>query len=451
MRRHGRDQGTRINRREFARLAALGAFGLSASRWLPALAAQAAANPERKRACILLWMSGGPTQTDTFDMKPEHANGGKFKPIETSIPGISISEHLPKLAKMMEHVVPIRSVTSKEGDHSRATYNVRTGYKSEGPVNYPTLGSFLSKELANPNSELPDYVSVGPYKFLSPAAYSPGFLGPKHAALVVGNQNGPAPGRYDDTSLRVRNLDLPAGVDLEQADARLNLLSGLETDFAATRPGVVAESHRSAYAQAVKMMRSSAINAFKLEDEVDALRDAYGRNQFGQGCLLARRLVERGVPFVEVALNGVAGNQALGWDTHTNNFDSVQKLCEVLDPGWATLLTDLKDRGLLDTTLVVWMGEFGRTPKINNNGGRDHFPAAWTTVLGGGGIKGGQVLGRTSADGEKVEERPVSIPDIIATICTAVGVDPLEQNISNVGRPIRLADPEGKPIAEILS
>jgi uncharacterized protein (DUF1501 family) len=161
--------------------------------------------------------------------------------------------------------------------------------------------------------------------------------------------------------------------------------------------------------------------------------------------------VERGVPFVEVALSRAEEATGVSWDTHGQNFASVQKLCGVLDPAWATLIEDLQARGLLDTTLVVWMGEFGRTPKINNNAGRDHFPAAWTTVLGGGGIKGGQVIGRTSADGNSVEERPVAVPDLMATICKALGIDPSKQNLSDVGRPIRIADPSARPITEALA
>ena len=181
------------------------------------------------------------------------------------------------------------------------------------------------------------------------------------------------------------------------------------------------------------------------------LRDAYGRNLFGQGCLLARRLVERGVPFVEVTLAGVNGSNAFGWDTHNQNFEAVKRLSGVLDPAWGTLMEDLKQRGLLDSTLIVWMGEFGRTPKINNQQGRDHFPGAWSTVLAGGGIKGGQAYGKTSADGNKVETRPTSVGDFLATICQALGIDPLKQNNSNVGRPIRIAEPTAKPIKEIVA
>jgi uncharacterized protein (DUF1501 family) len=198
-------------------------------------------------------------------------------------------------------------------------------------------------------------------------------------------------------------------------------------------------------------MRSAGARAFNLDEEPAALRAKYGRNRFGQGCLLARRLVERGVPFVEVTLSDLDATTANGWDTHIQNFAAVKTLSEALDSGWATLMDDLRSRGLLETTLVVWMGEFGRTPTINFTGGRDHYPNAWTTVLGGGGIRGGQVIGRTSADGTNVEDRPVSVPDFLSTICLALGIDPKSQNISNVGRPIRIADVSAKPIKEALA
>ncbi len=170
-----------------------------------------------------------------------------------------------------------------------------------------------------------------------------------------------------------------------------------------------------------------------------------------RAALLARRLVEQGVPFVEVTLGGINGMGAFGWDTHAQNFDNVRRLSDVLDPAWATLMEDLKDRGLLDSTLIVWMGEFGRTPKINPAKGRDHWPNAWTTVLAGGGIKGGQAIGKTSADGDAIEERPVTVPDFMATICKALGIDPEKQNNSNVGRPIRIADKIAQPIKEVLA
>ncbi|TWU13360.1 hypothetical protein CA54_21950 [Symmachiella macrocystis] len=442
-----------LSRRDWLRLSALGALGGSLSGWLPALAAETANSPQRKRSCILLWMSGGPSQIDTFDLKPDHENGGKFKPIDTAAPGVQISEHLPQMAQVMQHVAPIRSMTTKEGDHSRGTYLMRTGRPPSGPVQYPTLGSFLSKELSAAEAELPDFVSIAPYRILNAAAYSPGFLGSRHAPLIVGDSQAAPQGDGDryEQSLKVKNLDLPGGVDLAQADARLAILKEFEADHISRRPSDFASSHQSAYHQAVRMMRSAAVKAFSLDDEPAKLRDAYGRNQFGQGCLLARRLIEREVPFVEVSLNNVAGSAGLGWDSHRNNFPAVQGLCDVLDPAWATLISDLKDRGLLESTLIVWMGEFGRTPKINRGSGRDHFPAAWTTVLSGGGIQGGQVVGATSADGMHIQDHPVPVRDLMATICRALGIDPQKQNMSNVGRPIRLTDPNAVAIKEILA
>ena len=251
-------------------------------------------------------------------------------------------------------------------------------------------------------------------------------------------------------SLQVRNLSARDGLADDQNEARLNLLNALEDDFQSARPDLTVTSHRNAYEQAVRMMRGSASKAFDLEEEPTELRGKYGNSQFGQGCLLARRLVERGVPFVEVTLSGVPGQPVLGWDTHQNNFDGVKSLCEVLDPAWSTLIDDLKDRGLLDSTLIVWMGEFGRTPKINDNNGRDHFPAAWSTVLCGGGVRGGQVIGKSSDDGTTVADRPINTPNLIATVCRAVGLDPETQNMSNVGRPIPLADHGAEAIEDVL-
>ena len=407
----------------------------------------------RTRSCILLWMSGGPSQLDTFDPKPEHENGGEFKPIDTAVPGIQVCEHLPQVAQQMQDLAIIRSMSTKEGDHTRATYLARTGYLPQGPIRYPTMGSLFSKELGSHDAELPNFVSIAPNRFVSPGAYGPGFLGPAYAPLIVGNSSlSPGAAMQQDDALRVRNIDLPEGVDERQLDDRLGLLETLETGFQASRPDVTVESHRLAYDKAVRMMRSQAVGAFTLDEEPDALRDAYGRNPFGQGCLLARRLIERGVPFVEVSLNSAAGAGGLGWDTHADNFNGVKALCETLDPAWGTLMSDLKQRGLLDSTLVVWMGEFGRTPQIaEDRTGRDHFPAAWSSVVGGGGIRGGQVIGKTSADGMTVEDRRVGTGDLLATICLALGLDVEKQNISNVGRPIRLADPEATPITDVLT
>jgi hypothetical protein len=443
----------RLSRREWFKLSAAGVAACSASGWLETFAADGAKHPQRKKAVILLWMSGGPSQTDTFDLKPGHKNGGPYKEIATKSPALKIGEHLPKLAKFGDKLVPIRSMSTKEGDHGRGTFLMRTGYLPQGPIQFPTIGSLISKELGDPQNALPNFVAIAPFRQFSPAAYNSGFLGPQYAPLVVGDVGQGVPqqrgGGFNDNLLKVQDLDLPSDVDPKHADARIDLLKQMEDEFVKSRPGVAAKSHQTAYLRAVKLMKTAAGKAFNLEEEKDETRDAYGRNLFGQGCLLARRLVERGVPFVEVTLGGVNGAGA-GWDTHGQNFTQVKALCEVLDPAWASLMGDLKDRGLLDSTLIVWMGEFGRTPVINGQQGRDHFPNAWTTVLAGGGIKGGQAFGKTSKDGTTVEERPVPTQDFLATVVKAVGIDPMKQNQSNVGRPIRIADPKAKPITEIL-
>ena len=427
----------RLSRRDWLKLAA-GVVGWSASGWLRVLADDAAANAQRKRACILLWMSGGPSQTDTFDLKPGHANGGPFREIDTAVPGIRVGEHLPKLAAQMKHLAVVRSMSTREGDHGRATLHLRTGNLPQGSIAFPVFGSLVSNERDRPDADLPSYVSVTP-RGVGPSALSAGFLGPRHAPLIVGQREGEGAG----TNLIVQDLDLPATVSRGRAEERLGLLREMEADFLRSRPGTGTASHASAYDRAVRLMRESAARAFNLDEEQKELRAAYGRNGFGQGCLLARRLVERGVPFVEVTLGG--------WDTHDNNFEAVKALCQTLDPAWATLTADLKERGLLDSTLVVWMGEFGRTPVINPRQGRDHFPRAWSVVLGGGGVKGGSVVGRTGKDGMAVEDRPVSVPDLLATVCLALGIDPAKQNLSNVGRPIRIVDQSAKPVREVLA
>jgi hypothetical protein len=357
--------------------------------------------------------------------------------------------HLPKLAKQAKDIAVIRSMTSKEGDHGRATYYLRTGYLPMGAVRYPTLGSLVANELDDGSAELPGFVSISPDRTSNAAAFTSGFLGPKCAPLNVGERSvagGPGAG---PPSLRVEDLEIPRGIGRPRADERIDLMHTLGNGFAASRPGVATASHQSAYVRAVKMMRSSAAKAFDLDEEPAAMHEAYGRNSFGQGCLLARRLVERGVPFVEVALSSPDGNGILGWDTHAQNFETVERLCNVLDAGWSTLMTDLRTRGLLDSTLIVWMGEFGRTPKINETAGRDHFPNAWSTVLAGGGIRGGQAIGNTGVDGEEVKDRPVEVPDLMATIVKALGIDPTKQNVAD-SRPIRIVDLKARPIKEIL-
>jgi len=439
-----------LTRRQVMRLAAAGALGASASGWIETLAADTAGHPSRRKSCILLWMSGGPSQTDTFDPKPGHANSGPFKPIATAVPGTLFGPHLPKLARQAKDLAVVRSMSSKEGDHGRATYFLRTGYLPSGPVRHPTLGSLVANEFDDESAELPGFVSISPVRAINAAAFSSGFLGPRCAPLTVGERNLTGGVEAGNSSLRVEDLDIPRGIGRPRADERLDLMLTLEKDFIESRRGSPSLSHQSAYRRAVKMMRSSAAKAFDLDEEPAAVQDAYGRNPFGQGCLLARRLVERGVPFVEVTLSSVDGSMPLGWDTHAQNFDAVEKLCGVLDAGWSTLMTDLRSRGLLDSTLIVWMGEFGRTPKINESAGRDHYPNAWSTVLAGGGIRGGQTVGNTGADGEEIKDKPVLVPDLLATVIMGLGIDPSKQNTVDNGRPIRLVDSKANPIKGLL-
>jgi hypothetical protein len=313
-----------------------------------------------------------------------------------------------------------------------------------GGIDFPTLGSLVAKELRRDGDDLPPFVSIATQRILSQNAYGPGFLGPQYAPLLVADgQRSAGNGQGVDQQLRVENLDRFAEVTPARTDRRLALMKSLESDFINAHPGSIAGSHQAAYAAALRLMKTETAQVFDLAQEKAQLRDRYGRNLFGQGCLLARRLIERGVPFVEVTLDG--------WDTHQANFDGVKNLCGVLDPAWSTLMSDLKERGLLDSTLIVCMGEFGRTPKINPQKGRDHFPNAWSAVLAGGGIKGGQAIGRTSKDGMQVEDRGCSVPDLLATVCHAIGIDCEKQNMSNVGRPIRIVDKAGMPINEVLA
>jgi hypothetical protein len=432
-----------MDRRQLLRVGAVSTT-VSVSGWLGRLA-RAAEGTKPKRSVILLWMNGGPATIDLWDLKPGHENGGPFKEISTNAPGLKIGEHLPKLATFGDRMAVLRGLSTKEGDHGRATYLMRTGQlPGAAGIQYPSIGALVSKEIGDPKAELPNFVSVAPQRFFNLEAFGPGFLGPNHAPLVVGeNNNFNNPTGNLDALLKVQDLDRPKAIDDATAAARLDMLRDMHDDFAAGRPGAVTKSHAAAYDRAVRLMQSAGGKVFDLTEEKDAVRDRYGRNLFGQGCLLARRLVERGVPFVEVTL----GN----WDTHQNNFDLVKGLCGTLDAGWATLMGDLKERGLLDTTTIVWMGVFGRTPKINQGRGRDHYPNAWSAVIAGGGVKGGQAVGKTSKDGTTVEERPTSTLDLLATVCKVTGIDFEKHNMSNVGRPIRIVDKGANPVTEVIA
>lgn len=424
-----------FGRRDFVRMSLASAFGAAACPWLPRLAAAAGKKPAK--ACIVLWMAGGPSQTDTWDLKPGHKNGGPFKEIATPIAGLRISEHLPKLAAMGRDLGIIRGMTTKEGEHARATQLLHTGQLPGGAVAYPALGSLLAKELGDPENDLPSYVTVSPPGGLG--NLGAGFLGPQYGPMAVSGISDNPTARAN-LSIDYLKPDMP--VAATDQDVRRKLLADFQKDFAKRHGGAATEAHAASYRKAQRMVDTEARGAFRLDEERAKVRDAYGRNRFGQGCLLARRLLERGVSFVEVTLEG--------WDTHLNNFEMVKTLSQTLDPAFAALLADLKDRGMLANTLVVWMGEFGRTPLINRTAGRDHFPLAWSTVLAGAGIKGGQAVGKTGKDGAAVVERPVGVADFLATLFTVVGVDPAKENLTWQGRPIPLVPKGGKVLEELI-
>lgn len=414
--------------------AALSCHG-SLSGWVPQLARAAATSSDKTKSVVLLWLNGGPATIDLWDLKPGHANGGPFKAIETAASGVRISEHLPKWSKWMNQAAIVRSITSKEGDHTRAHHLARTGYAPQGAIRFPALGSLVSHAAgdATTTDGLPQFVSIAPSRYA--VEIGAGFLGPAFSPLNVGLYAN----RPED--LVVPDLARAPEIDDAQQRDRLRLLTAVDRRFRDEATSSVTAGIRAANESALRLMQPEAAGAVRFDDEPPAVRDRFGRNVFGQGCLLARRLIERGVRFVEVTLDG--------WDTHANNFVAVQGLSTTLDTAAGALLADLTDRGLLDSTLVVCMGEFGRTPKINAGGGRDHWPHAWSAVLAGGGVRGGQIIGSTNEAGTDVVDEPVRVPDLLATICRLVGVDFTQQNDSNVGRPIRIADPSAK-VAERL-
>jgi len=435
-----------LSRRQLLRAGAV-STAVSTSGWLGRMAQAAEESKTKpKRSCILLWMNGGPSTIDMWDLKVGHENGGPYREVNTTAPGLKFGEHLPRLAMQGDRMAVLRGMSTKEGDHARGTYLMRTGQlPGAAGIQYPSVGALVSKELGDPKAELPNFISIAPQRFFSQEAFGPGFLGPIHAPLVIGeNQNFSNPqGNTVDALLKVADLERPKAIDADSAAARLDMLREMQEDFASARPGQMAKSHSAAYDRAIRLMQSDGGKVFDLTTERDNIRDKYGRNLFGQGCLLARRLVEKGVPFVEVTLGG--------WDTHGQNFEQVKNLCGTLDAAWGSLMEDLKDRGLLDTTTIVWMGEFGRTPKINQGKGRDHFPNAWSTVIAGGGVKGGQAIGKTSKDGMTVEDRPTTTLDMMATVMKILGIDYEKTNPSNVGRPIRIVDKPCAPVTEVIA
>jgi hypothetical protein len=423
----------RVSRRKWLRLATAGVAGASLSGWFPTLAGRAAEGA-RPKSCILLWMDGGPSHIDTFDPKPDASAQirGELGAVKTSVPGVQVCERLPRVAALMQHLAILRGMSTEEADHGRARVYMHTGYKPGiGGVTYPGLGSTVSAELSRDDSPLPNFVVTGTplnkYDFVG----DPGYRGPRHAPLAL-----------PDPSKGLENLKPVAPQD-DFAD-RVGVLEKLEQTFARTYPSPASENHQTTLTRALRLIRSDKGKAFDLSLEPASAREAYGDNAFGRGCLFARRLVEAGVPFVEVYLSN--------WDGHFKaEAERAKALLPLLDTGMAALITDLKDRGMLDSTLVIWMGEFGRTPRINRDSGRDHYARAWSTVLAGGGIKGGQVVGKTSPDGAEVTERPISVRDFMATVCQILGIDHTKKIDTPVGRPIQIAEKGSNPIKELFA
>ena len=380
-----------------------------------------AGHAKAKRA-IFVYLQGGPSHLDTFDPKPGRSTGGPFKPVQTAIPGVYLGEHVPKLAAQMQRFALIRSMTSKEGNHSRARTLVHTAYPPEATVAHPTFGSAVSAESAPKQFELPNFVSIGPQQD------SAGFLGVQHGPFVVDNPNRP-----------IANIDYVVGADRVQR--RLDLLSGLQEDFAASHGKDVTAGRDDMFLKAKRLVDSKLRDAFDLSKEDGKVRDAYGRTESGAACLMARRLAEVGVSCIEVVVNG--------WDTHDDNFNRVGKLCDGLDPALATLLEDLAQRGMLDSTLVACFGEFGRTPRINERSGRDHWAKSWSALVAGGGTYGGQVIGSTDDDGMAPKDRPVQVADLFASFWHAFGVDPWKEYHAN-DRPITLTPKDGRIVKELF-
>lgn len=412
--------GKTASRRDFLRASGAAAAAGAMLSWSDQVGLAAETLRQQGKRCVLLWMEGGPSQFETLDPKPGTTSAGDAGTIATSVPGIHLSENLPELAKSMGDLAVIRSLTGKEGSHPRARYLMHHGYLPMGGADLPTLGSNVAERLtsqgiADAANDLPSFVRIG----RTQSGGGGGLLGVDYDPLVL-----------DDPTKPPRNAKPASSV--ARYKRRLGLLKRLESDFGATEGADVVADHRKLVESASKMILSSDMQAFDLERESQAMRASYGEGRFAQGCLLARRLLEEGVTFVEVKLGG--------WDTHDDNHQRTRELAGQFDRPAARLLADLEDRGMLDSTLVVWMGEFGRTPKINARGGRDHYPKAFSAWLAGCGVRGGQVIGATDERGTRVIERPVSPQDLFQSVYHALGIDPEHENMTSSGRPIKLVD-----------
>lgn len=375
------------------------------------------------KRCILMWMGGGPSTMDIWDLKPGAATGGPFKPIATA-GEMQICEHMPMTAKVMDRLSIVRNMSTREADHDRGRYYMHTGYVPNPNVQHPSYGSVIAHELHESRKDLdiPPFVSVGG------GSEGPGFLGMAWAPFAV------------DSNGRVRDLEM--GVNEMRMQRRLASLKLLENNFIKQGRGSAAAEHDKVLDKTLSLMTSEQMNAFQVMSEPQEIKDRYGDNNFGRGCLLARRLVEAGVPFVEVNYGG--------WDNHQNIFDTLQNdKLPTLDRGMSALVEDLTQRGLWEDTVVLWMGEFGRTPRINGNTGRDHWARSWSVVAGGGGLQGGLAVGATNEDGTRVEGSSYTAEDMMATVCQAMGISLSTSFQSASGRPMKIAN-GGKLIKELI-
>ncbi len=417
-----------FGRRDILRIGSLAPLGLTLDQALRA-------GGRKDVSCILLWQSGGCGQQDTFDMKPDSPieYRGEFKPIPTNTPGIRICEHLPYTARQADKFTILRSMRSQEKNHERAINYLLTGYLPLPTIEFPSIGSVVSERLG-PRNGLPPYVAV-PGTFPS---YGAGYLGGDHNPYNAGDPNTPG--------YRARDLSLSADVDWTRLGNRRKLLESMDAKFRAIESGRGFDSMDPYYEKAYSLLSSPrAKEAFDIEAEPQALRERYGRTPVGQGCLLARRLVEGGVRFVTVAKGW------LNYDTHGNNFNTMKKLLlPEFDMAFAALLEDLHDRGMLDTTLVLAMGEFGRTPKVNSAAGRDHHSDCWSIALAGAGIEGGRALGATDKFAAEVTEMPAEPEDLMYTLHTVFGIDPTHEYDTPLRRPVKVAN-GGKLIPGLLS
>lgn len=411
-----------LSRRSFVKL---GLGSLAAALTLRELGAPSvSAGPKSPaKRCIVLWMNGGASHLDTFDPKPGTKAGGSFKAIRSRAPGLELSEHLPRLADLGDELAVLRGLSSKEGSHPRAQELGHTGFTPNPTVAAPAFGSYVARALGASAAELPPFVSLD-----GPSA-GPGFLGASFAPLIV-----------DEPGLAPKNLVPVSGVGAEREARRIGMLDTLEARFERETGDAKVQARRALYARAVRLAGSPKASLFDLGSEPEASKRAYGDSAFGRGCLVARRLVEAGVPFVEVTLDG--------WDTHQNNFARVRALSSTLDAGMSSLVRDLRERALLDSTLIVCMTEFGRSPRITADDGRDHHPSAYSVVLAGGGVRGGVVHGVTDAEGAEVVSGKVRVADVFATMADCLGLDPSASEMTPKGRPLSVTD-RGKPIVEV--